>query len=457
MKGRILLLLLFITVSIFAQAQYAAPQGGGEYEIPKGVCVTEAQKAKIEEELKTNRAMLVEQGVLSDRANAKTTVPKLDWPIKQASGFNYYNVYGISNYVDLDANYPNQLLDYNCGSRTYDLASGYNHGGIDIFSWPFSINMMDDDQVEIVAAAAGVILAKHDGSFDKNCSFNNDQWNAVYIEHSDGSVAWYGHMKKNSLTTKSIGQSVAAGEFLGLVGSSGSSTGPHLHFELHDNMSNVVDPYNGTCNTSPSLWNNQKPYRESKINTLMTNSAVPIFTMCPNPDVINAQDTFNIGSNVILSVFYSDQLSGQQSTFSVLRPDNSVEHTWTHSASQAYNASWWYWTRQVAATGIAGVYTFKVSYEGNDYEHKFYMRDPNSIVGAEKNKLLVYPSPASDRVYITGGKVYHVEVYDVMGKQLTEENAFDRYLDVSTLPNGMYTLRISSDEGVQLSKVVIRR
>lgn len=457
MKKQLLLSALLIMATVIAQAQYDSPEGGGAYEIPAGICVSDQQKAAIEQELKASRAMLVEQGILSERAAAKTTVPKLDWPIKQASGFNYYNIYGVSNFVDLDKNYPNQLLDYNCGSRTYDLASGYNHGGIDIFLWPFSINMMDNNQAEIVAAAPGVILAKHDGSFDKNCAFNNDQWNAVYIEHSDGSVAWYGHMKKNSLTSKTVGQSVATGEFLGIVGSSGSSTAPHLHFELHDDKSNVVDPFNGSCNTSASLWNSQKPYRESKVNTLITCSAAPVLTACPNPDIINAKDTFNIGSSVVFATFYSDQLNGQQSTYSILRPDNSVEQTWTHSANQAYNASWWYWTRQIATTGIAGVYTFKVSYEGKDYEHKFYMRDPNSITGAEKDKLLVYPSPASDVVYIKGLAVSWVEVYDLMGKQVAKETDFNGQLHVSALPNGMYTLRMNTEKGIQISKVVIRR
>ena len=110
-----------------------------------------------------------------------------------------------------------------------------------MYTWPFSWYKMDHDQVKVVAAADGVIIYKSDGNFDKNCGFNNDNWNAVYVEHADGSVAWYGHLKNGSLSTKAVGESVSSGEYLGIVGSSGSSTGPHLHFEVRKH-GEPVDP-----------------------------------------------------------------------------------------------------------------------------------------------------------------------------------------------------------------------
>ena len=64
---------------------------------------------------------------------------------------------------------------------------------------------MDYDQVYVVAAAPGVIVFKQDGNFDRNCGFTGDPWNAVYVQHADGSVAWYGHMKNGSLTPKAVG------------------------------------------------------------------------------------------------------------------------------------------------------------------------------------------------------------------------------------------------------------
>jgi len=58
---------------------------------------------------------------------------------------------------------------------------------------------------------------------------------------ADGSVAWYFHLKNGSVTTKAIGQPIAAGEKLGAVASSGCSSGPHLHFEVHQSGGALID------------------------------------------------------------------------------------------------------------------------------------------------------------------------------------------------------------------------
>ena len=459
MKNILTIALTLFTCNAFAQSGNTPPDGGGAYEVPESVCVTEAQKVQIEKELKENRAMLVQQGILSDKGgHRKTTAPKLDWPIKQAAGFKYFKVYGVSNFVDLDANFPNILTDYNCGTRTYDNANGYNHAGTDIFIWPYAINMMDADQVEIIAAAAGTILSKHDGEFDKSCALNGSQWNAVYVEHADGSVAWYGHMKKGSLTTKTVGSTVAAGEYLGIVGSSGNSTGPHLHFELHDDKGKILDPYYGTCNNKGSLWNNQKPYRESEINALMTHDAVPKFAPCPSASVINDRDTFAPGSDIVFAGYYSDQVSGHVSKYSVLRPDNSIEHTWSHKSPKTYNASWWRWTRKVGSSGTTGKYTFRVNYQGKDYDHNFYIQYPTGVNGiSAEDKLHIYPNPATNTIHIKGGEVNKVEVYNMVGQLVMTKTNVKDHIDVTSLQNGMYLLVIDNGDYIQRNKVQINR
>jgi murein DD-endopeptidase MepM/ murein hydrolase activator NlpD len=53
---------------------------------------------------------------------------------------------------------------------------------------------------------------------------------AVYILHADGYVTVYGHM--DSITVD-VGQYVQAGQTIALLGMRGQSTGPHLHFEVH--------------------------------------------------------------------------------------------------------------------------------------------------------------------------------------------------------------------------------
>ncbi|MCZ2815175.1 M23 family metallopeptidase [Modestobacter sp. VKM Ac-2984] len=54
---------------------------------------------------------------------------------------------------------------------------------------------------------------------------------AVYIQHADGDVSVYGHMREILVEE---GQTVRAGDTIALLGNEGQSTGPHLHFEVHD-------------------------------------------------------------------------------------------------------------------------------------------------------------------------------------------------------------------------------
>lgn len=60
----------------------------------------------------------------------------------------------------------------------------------------------------------------------------------VYIDHGNGVTAYYGHMSQISVQT---GQAVTPGDAIGLMGSTGHSTGPHVHFEVRV-ASIPVDP-----------------------------------------------------------------------------------------------------------------------------------------------------------------------------------------------------------------------
>jgi murein DD-endopeptidase MepM/ murein hydrolase activator NlpD len=60
----------------------------------------------------------------------------------------------------------------------------------------------------------------------------------IKVRHAGGAETWYGH---NSRILVGVGQYVRQGEPIGLVGSTGISTGPHLHFELHE-RGRAIDP-----------------------------------------------------------------------------------------------------------------------------------------------------------------------------------------------------------------------
>ncbi|HET6529725.1 MAG TPA: M23 family metallopeptidase [Actinoplanes sp.] len=63
---------------------------------------------------------------------------------------------------------------------------------------------------------------------------------AVLIDHGNGYLTHYGHMSALSVVD---GQQVQAGDQIGLEGSTGHSTGPHLHFEVHEGTyKNPIEP-----------------------------------------------------------------------------------------------------------------------------------------------------------------------------------------------------------------------
>lgn len=75
----------------------------------------------------------------------------------------------------------------------------------------------------ILAAADGVVKVA------KNSGYNFGFGNYVSIAHPNGTETIYGHM---SVVSVVAGQQVVRGQNIGAIGSSGNSTGPHLHFEI---------------------------------------------------------------------------------------------------------------------------------------------------------------------------------------------------------------------------------
>lgn len=368
-------LLVLVSPASAATAEPAA--GGGAYRPGEdGPALTEAQREQVWKEIRANQASLRAAGVLaSPQAQALSEPPVLGWPLATVPSYSRPGYHGVSNFVDHDPGAG--LRDFECGSGTYN-----NHKGTDYFLWPFRWNLMAAGSVQIVAAAAGTIVLKHDGENDQSCTRHPAMWNAVYVEHADGSIAWYGHMKKNSLTTKGVGAAVARGEVLGLVGSSGDSTGPHLHLELYDAAGNLRDPYEGACNPVPSLWETQRPYIDSAVNRIMTGDAPVELTECsPDRDENeHAASHFLPGDTVYFTAFYRDQESDQISTYTVYRPDGTVFDTWTHAPPDPYYvASHWQESRTLPASAPSGTWRFEVTHEGVTHSHSFFVDE--GIIG----------------------------------------------------------------------------
>ena len=110
------------------------------------------------------------------------------------------------------------------GNRTHPVLGGTRfHSGIDIPA---------PGGTPIVAAASGtVIMSQYSGSYG----------NVVIVDHGAGVSTLYAHNSRNQV---SVGQQVQAGQTIALVGTTGMSTGNHLHFEVRKNGST----------TNPTSW-----------------------------------------------------------------------------------------------------------------------------------------------------------------------------------------------------------
>ena len=93
-----------------------------------------------------------------------------------------------------------------------------NHTGLDI-------SAKSGTDIKVVAAGT-VISAKYEGSYG----------NLVKIDHGNGVETWYAHTSKMYVKA---GQKVETGDVIAAVGSTGNSTGPHLHLEIRINGEHV--------------------------------------------------------------------------------------------------------------------------------------------------------------------------------------------------------------------------
>ena len=109
------------------------------------------------------------------------------------------------------------------GWRIHPVYGTYKyHSGIDIAAG-YGTN--------VLAANSGtVILSQWYGGYGE----------CIIIDHGGGKTSLYGHMSTRKV---SVGQTVTSGDVIGLVGSTGVSTGAHLHFEVRENGT-LVDPLN---------------------------------------------------------------------------------------------------------------------------------------------------------------------------------------------------------------------
>ncbi len=91
-------------------------------------------------------------------------------------------------------------------------------------------------------ASGKIIVAAASGTVEVAGSTGNSYGKQVVINHGNGIKTRYAHCLSGSICVR-VGQKVSAGQTIARIGSTGNSTGPHLHFEVISNGS-LVNPLN---------------------------------------------------------------------------------------------------------------------------------------------------------------------------------------------------------------------
>lgn len=194
----------------------------------------------------------------------------LSFPVDCELGTNCF----IQQYVDHDPSAGGQ--DFACGSLSYD-----GHNGTDIAL--YDLTSMQKG-IDVLAAASGVVTGLRDAEPDTGLSGytpGKECGNGVVIDHGQGWVTQYCHLKKGSLRV-AANEFVEAGKPLGAIGLSGQTEFPHLHMSVRRNGV-VVDPFapntQDTCAQSDesALWSSDIPYTPGGILTLGLSDSIPDF------------------------------------------------------------------------------------------------------------------------------------------------------------------------------------
>jgi len=248
----------------------------------------------------------------------------LQWPLPGDDASDW-----VTNmYVDLDRQ-VGATMDYTGGSRTYD-----GHYGVDIDAPTF--RDMDDETLPILAAASGTVIATEEGEFDRNTSCESYDWNYVWIEYDNGFNAWYGHLKQDSVTVLP-GDTVVAGQQIGVIGSSGCSTAPHLHYELWDCDWYNIDPFLDELWSLPPIYDTELGLLEGM--TRIGGFATWEDLVDPGDDMISAPTSSLAGVGMSMA----GGTSGDVITLQVRRPDETLWVDWDNELTAAYRHHFWYW------------------------------------------------------------------------------------------------------------------
>ena len=322
--------------------------------------------------------------------------PEFRYPIEGQLGVDYFLV----NHVDQDP-VQGAIRDYACGKQTYD-----GHQGTDFVLASFR---QMDSGVHVLAASKGRVIAVVDTFPDRNkvSVVARGFGNYIALEHPGNWISYYAHNRATSALVR-VGDTVEAGQRIALVGSSGNSEDPHVHFEVW----RVVDPFSGTCSESQSLWRNQPVYR-----TDLRVIDAGLTTWPP------ALDTLRERPPTVSTIVQSDSSITAWALAQGLRPTDRYRIVWlapdgtqwfSFEADAGRESNYMYWWSWIRRPDVNGRWNVVITVNAKEvYRASF---DVTGVVGVPEGKMASYSlEQHRDVIRVHSVAPVQVEVYNMRG------------------------------------------
>lgn len=169
----------------------------------------------------------------------------------------------------------------------HEAAAGFYSNGSDPNSWHQGIDISGAQQegADIHSPVSGTIsdIIGNVTMGDGKSAGEYGTGNMIRIKAKDGKYHWFMHLKPGSLTNKGKGATVAEGEYIGQLGNTGNSSGPHLHYQINESEAKwprsggvSVDPYSVSGKGRGRLFNNNLDQYQYGVGGPVNNTTEPI-------------------------------------------------------------------------------------------------------------------------------------------------------------------------------------
>ncbi len=301
-----------------------------------------------------------------DKAQAQDR-PHFAFPLNCTLGEDCW----IANYVDVDPA-PDAVKDFKCNAKSYE-----GHKGTD-FALKSRAEMKKG--IDVLAARNGTVLRTRDGEDDLPktdaqrqliTEANKDCGNGVILDHGNGLLTYYCHLKNGSITVDP-GQKVKEGDKIAQIGQSGNAEFPHLHLTVIWEGGHI-DPFTGLLkedgcgNFKDNLWKDGLTYQPYAIYDGGFSSKIPDFKAIEAGTWANSPPNPASEAFVFWTSFYQVQ-AGDKITLEIKDPKGAIFANSTINQDKNRARQHYYTGRKLKnRTLIPGTYTAKTTIKTKDY------------------------------------------------------------------------------------------